>query len=452
MAKSKTVYVCQNCGAESAKWIGKCNACHQWNTFVEEIIAPVATRNISYTSDPKKSKPVNLTEIETVKYSRIKSGVSEFDRILGGGIVPGTLILLGGDPGIGKSTLALQIATQLNQIVLYVSGEESLEQIKLRSNRLTGDNGNCLVYNEVQLEQILEQIKQRQPKLVIIDSIQTIFSNDIESGPGSVSQIRECAARLLRYANQSSVSFIIIGHITKEGNLAGPKVLEHVVDTVLQFEGDRHLTYRMLRSIKNRFGSVPELAIFEMTENGLDEIKDASGIFLTSDSTRQSGLSISCTMDGIKPFLTEIQALVGSAVYGTPQRTCTGFDVRRLNMLLAVLERHARLNLSNKDVFLNIAGGIKIQDTTIDLAILVAIVSSQVDQPLPDASCFFGEISLTGEIRPVSRIEQRISEAEKMGFKKVYLSNYYKNKLKPYGIQMIFQPTIIGLLKTIFHK
>ncbi len=453
MAKNKTVYVCQECGAESAKWIGRCPSCNNWNTYVEEIKVTKSAGGL-----PKdvhglheKVKPIRLEQIKSENYSRIKTGVSEVDRILGGGIVPGAFILLGGEPGIGKSTLALQLALEKEQKVLYVSGEESSGQIKMRAERIGKRNSSSLIYNETHLEDILTHFYQEAPSLLIIDSVQTIYSSDIESVPGSVSQVRECATKLLKAAKETITPVIVIGHITKDGSLAGPKVLEHIVDTVIQFEGDQHLQFRILRTLKNRFGAVPELAIFEMNERGLKEILNPSGYFLHKSNESVSGVAITCTMDGIKSLLIEVQALVSSAVYGTPQRSATGFDTKRLNMLLAVLEKKGGLNISNKDIFLNIAGGIKIQDTAADLAVIAAIVSSRTDKPISRGTCCCAEISLTGELKPVTRIENRASEAFKLGFKCMVVSSYHENLTIKENIEIKKASSLNDALSLIFQ-
>lgn len=453
MAKTKNQYVCQECGADSPKWIGKCPSCGNWNTYVEEIVVS-KSGNIRYAqpSDKISSKPLSFDKIQSENYSRLETGISEFDRILGGGIVPGGFILLGGEPGIGKSTLALQLALNSKSKVLYVSGEESASQIKMRAERIGKLNTECLIYNETLLEDIISHFNNEKPSILIIDSIQTIYTSLVESAPGSVSQVRECAAQLLRLCKESSIPVIIIGHITKDGLLAGPKVLEHIVDTVIQFEGDQHLTYRILRTLKNRFGAVPELAIFEMDGTGLHQVLNPSGYFLHQNESNLSGVAVACTLDGIKPLLIEIQALVSSSMYGTPQHTATGFDYRRLNMLLAVLEKKGGLNISNKDVFLNIAGGIKIQDTAADLAILAAIVSSRTDQPVSASVCCCAEVSLTGELRPVNKIEVRIAEAQKLGFTRFVVSSYHKNlNLKIKDIEIQKASSVNDAMKVIFR-
>jgi DNA repair protein RadA/Sms len=428
MAKTKTVYVCQNCGTDSPKWIGRCPSCNQWNTYVEEKIVQ-SKASISLLTDAVHAKPIPISEIKPGNMQRLKSGIDELDRLLGGGIVPGSTILIGGEPGIGKSTLALQVALGTSMKVLYVSGEESPEQLKIRATRISATNPNCLVYCEVNLENLINQFEQVKPDLIIVDSIQTLYTETIESSPGSISQIRECAAHLLKISKITGVPVILIGHITKDGMLAGPKVLEHIVDTVLQFEGDHQHAYRVLRSLKNRFGSTSELAIFEMEPDGLHEIKNPSEIFLSRNKSPMSGVAIASTIDGMRPFLIEAQALVSSAVYGTPQRTATGFDAKRLNMLLAVLERKAGFNLASKDVFLNIAGGLKVQDTATDLAVAAAILSSNFDRAIDINLCMVAEISLTGELKPVSRMEQRVAEASRIGFTRIILPEYSKIKL-----------------------
>lgn len=428
MAKNKTVFICQNCGAESAKWIGRCPSCKEWNTYHEEIIIPASSRETSYLANREKRKPELLDEIKSDEHDRHKSGIGELDRILGGGIVRGSLILLGGEPGVGKSTLALQIALALKtKRVLYVSGEESEEQISLRAKRIKSSNPQCYILSETELESILTHSENIKPGLIIVDSIQTISSGMLESSAGSVTQVRECAAQLLKYSKLTGIPVFLIGHITKDGTLAGPKVLEHIVDVVLYFEGDNNYVYRILRSVKNRFGSTSELGIFEMLESGLKEINNPSELFINQHTESLSGISIAATVDGLRPFLIETQALVSSAVYGTPQRSSTGFDIRRLNMLLAVLEKRAGFRLGVKDVFLNIAGGLKVNDPAIDLAIISSVLSSNLDIPIGREICFSGETGLSGEIRPVARIEQRIREATKMGFKKIYISRYQRN-------------------------
>jgi DNA repair protein RadA/Sms len=452
MVKSKTVFVCQNCGAESAKWIGRCPSCKEWNTYHEEIIAPVATRDTAFVSDHERRKPELLDNIKADEHDRRKTGINELDRILGGGMVKGSLILLGGEPGVGKSTLALQLALSLKEtIILYVSGEESEEQISLRAQRIKKTNQSCYIFSETELESILTQAENIKPGLIIIDSIQTIQTGMLESSAGSVSQVRECAAQLLKYSKLTGIPVVLIGHITKDGTLAGPKVLEHIVDVVLYFEGDNNYVYRILRSVKNRFGSTAELGIFQMTETGLREVSNPSELFINQHDDSLSGISIAATVDGLRPFLIETQALVSSAVYGTPQRSSTGFDIRRLNMLLAVLEKRAGFRLGIKDVFLNITGGIKVNDPAIDLAIISSVLSSNLDIPIGREICFTGETGLSGEIRPVSRIEQRIREASKMGFKKIYISRFHKNlSVKGLDIEVVQVGKIENLVKSLF--
>lgn len=426
MAKTKTVYVCQQCGADSPKWIGKCPSCGEWNTYVEEIVSKESGSQSSLKGlIQTKQKPVKLHEIEATEESRMDISNRELNRVLGGGIVKGSLVLIGGEPGIGKSTLVLQVVLQLNgRRTLYISGEESVKQLKLRAERIQYDSPDCFFVSETSLEQIFVHIQNTQPDLVIIDSIQTIATEMVESSAGSVSQVRECAAQLLKYCKTTGTPVILIGHINKEGSIAGPKVLEHIVDTVLQFEGDQHYMYRILRSIKNRFGSTSELGIFEMLQSGLREVSNPSELLLSQNNAGLSGVAIASAVEGARPFLIETQALVSSAAYGTPQRSSTGFDLRRLNMLLAVLEKRAGFKLAQKDVFLNIAGGLKISDPSIDLAVISAILSSNVDIAIDKKICIAGEVGLSGEIRPVNRLEQRIREAEKLGFTKMIVPDF----------------------------
>ncbi len=426
MAKTKSVYVCQNCGNDSPKWIGKCPSCGEWNTYVEEIISKESKQSIQLAGiQVTKEKPVLISQVETTEESRIDTHSGELNRVLGGGLVPGSLVLIGGEPGIGKSTLVLQVVLNIrNRKVLYVSGEESVKQIKLRAERLSPDAADCYVVSETSLEQIFVHISNINPDLVVVDSIQTVSTETIESSPGSVSQVRECAAALLKYCKSSGTPVLLIGHINKEGSIAGPKVLEHIVDTVLQFEGDQHYMYRILRAIKNRFGSTAELGIFEMQHNGLREVNNPSELLLSQNHEGLSGVAIASAVEGIRPFLIEVQSLVSSAAYGTPQRSSTGFDLRRLNMLLAVLEKRVGFKLAQKDVFLNIAGGIKVNDPAIDLAVISAILSSNVDIAIEKHVCMAGEVGLSGEIRPINRIEQRIREAEKLGFTKMIIPNF----------------------------
>jgi DNA repair protein RadA/Sms len=452
MTKSKTVFVCQNCGVESAKWIGRCPSCKEWNTYHEEIIAPATSRETAFVINREKKKPELLDNIKADEHDRQKTGITELDRILGGGMVRGSLILLGGEPGVGKSTLALQLALALKQtIILYVSGEESEEQISLRAGRLKSSSRSCYIFSETELESILTQAENIKPGLIIIDSIQTIQTGMLESSAGSVSQVRECAAQLLKYSKLTGVPVVLIGHITKDGTLAGPKVLEHIVDVVLYFEGDNNYIYRILRSVKNRFGSTAELGIFQMLETGLKEVSNPSELFINQHDDSLSGISIAATVDGLRPFLIETQALVSSAVYGNPQRSSTGFDIRRLNMLLAVLEKRAGFKLGIKDVFLNITGGIKVNDPAIDLAIISSVLSSSLDIPIGREVCFTGETGLSGEIRPVPRIEQRIREASKMGFKKIYISRFHKNlTIKGSDIEVVQVGKIENLVRSLF--
>jgi DNA repair protein RadA/Sms len=426
LAKLKISFVCQNCGFNSPKWIGHCTSCGEWNTFQEEISSPskaLSSRQVAGSG----SGPVTLDEINLLELPRIDTGDAEFNRVLGGGMVPGGLILLGGEPGIGKSTLVLQIALHLkNRKVLYISGEESLQQLKMRAERLEAYNSSCFFLCETILESILLHIERESPDLVIIDSIQTVSSESIESTAGSVTQIRECTIAIMKLAKSRNIAVILIGHINKEGSLAGPKVLEHIVDTVLQFEGDRNHLYRIVRSVKNRFGSTSELGIYEMQQSGLREVGNPSEMLLSSHNEGLSGTSTSAVIEGMRSFLIEVQALVGSAAYGTPQRSATGFDLRRMNMLLAVLEKRAGFKMMVKDVFLNIAGGLRVDDPGMDLAVICAILSSNFDIAIDKGIAFSGEIGLTGEIRPVGRIEQRIAEAQKLGFKEIYISRYNK--------------------------
>ncbi len=425
MAKTKTVYICSNCGADSPKWIGKCPNCGEWNTYVEETVvkeSPAARRGAAAFSSSTKPRPVLLRDISAEKEERLDMKDEELNRVLGGGLVRGSLVLIGGEPGIGKSTLILQTVLKLPELrVLYVSGEESSKQLKMRADRIDPDNQNCLILCETNLEQIFAHVENVKPDLLVVDSIQTVFTENVESSPGSITQVRECSAAILKYAKESGVPVLLIGHINKEGSIAGPKVLEHIVDTVLQFEGDQHYMYRILRSIKNRFGSTAELGIYEMRQDGLRQVSNPSELLLTQNHEGLSGVAIAAAIEGIRPFLIETQALVSTAVYGTPQRSATGFDIRRMNMLLAVLEKRAGFKLAQKDVFLNIAGGLRVNDPAIDLAVLSAILSSSLDISIETGVCMAGEIGLSGEIRPVNRIEQRIMEAEKLGFSRIII-------------------------------
>jgi DNA repair protein RadA/Sms len=446
MAKTKTTFFCQNCGAQSPKWVGKCQHCNEWNTYVEEVIQK-ETKNdrLQLFSSSKGSKntsntSVLLQDVGLSDFPRIAVPGKELTRVLGGGIVPGSLVLFGGEPGIGKSTLMLQLALRLKNLkILYVSGEESEQQIKMRAERIGITTDKCFILQETNTQNIFQQIAAIEPQLVIIDSIQTLYTSYVDSSPGSVSQVRECAAELLRFAKETNTPVFMIGHITKEGSLAGPKVLEHMVDTVLQFEGDRNHIYRLLRATKNRFGNTNEMGIYEMNGEGLREVTNPSEILITHRDIATSGVAVSATMEGNRPMLIETQALVSSAAYGTPQRSSTGFDLRRLNMLLAVLERRCGFKLGIKDVFVNIAGGIRVEDPGIDLAVVSAIMSSNEDLPIPQTICFAAELGLTGEIRPVNRIEQRISEAEKLGFEKIFVSTFNLKGLntKNYKIEIV---------------
>lgn len=434
MAKDKIAYVCSNCGQESAKWIGKCPSCGQWNTFKEirissdagQMAATSAAATVRRTLRNGESRAVSLSEITAVDEPRMDMHDAELNRVLGGGLVPGSIVLLGGEPGIGKSTLTLQTILRMpERKILYVSGEESAHQLKMRADRIEhGDNDGCLILCDTSLESIFRHIKEIAPEIVIIDSIQTISTETVDSSAGSISQVRECASALLRFAKSSGIPVLLIGHINKEGSLAGPKILEHIVDTVIQFEGDQHYMYRILRSIKNRFGSTSELGIYEMMQGGLRQVSNPSELLLTEDHDGLSGVAISAAIEGVRPFLVETQALVSTAAYGTPQRSATGFDQRRLNMLLAVLEKRVGFKLMQKDVFLNIAGGLRVTDPAMDLSVLAAVLSSNVDTPIEQGWCMAGEVGLSGEVRPVSRIEQRIAEAEKLGFQHIIIPKY----------------------------
>lgn len=430
MAKAKTVFYCQNCGVQSPKWLGNCPSCNEWNTYVEEVIQREAEDESwkKLTKDPGIAKPRAISEIAYDQENRINTFNQELNRVLGGGLVPGSVILIGGEPGIGKSTLMLQVALNMKGTkVLYVSGEESDQQIRMRAERIGIQNEDCFILTETSTENIFQVISQLNPGMVVVDSIQTLNTGVIESSAGSVSQIRECAAELQRFSKATGIPVFLVGHIIKDGSLAGPKLLEHMVDTVLQFEGDRNYGYRILRSVKNRFGSTSELGIYEMQSNGLREIDNPSEILISHTDEDLSGVSIGSTMEGLRPLLIEVQALISAAAYGTPQRSSTGFDSKRLNMLLAVLEKRGGFRLGTKDVFLNIAGGIRVDDPSLDLAVIVAILSSLNDIPVNQKFCFAAEVGLSGEIRPVSRIDQRISEAEKLGFEMIFVA---KNNLK----------------------
>jgi DNA repair protein RadA/Sms len=450
--KIKTGFFCQSCGHNAPKWLGKCPSCGQWNTFVEEIIKKESEFSApSFTT--KTSKIHIISDIEIGNEQRIILPDLELNRVLGGGLVPGSLILFGGEPGIGKSTLLLQIALHLKgKKVLYISGEESEQQIKMRAERIESGNKNCYVLTETSTQHIFKHVEQLQPELLIVDSIQTLHTATIESSPGSVSQIRECTGELLRYSKESGTPVFLIGHITKDGNIAGPKILEHMVDVVLQFEGDRNHIYRLLRSIKNRFGSTNELGIYEMLGSGLREVSNPSEILISHRDEQLSGVAIAATMEGLRPMLIEVQALVSTAAYGTPQRSSTGFDLRRLSMLLAVLEKRCGFRLAAKDVFLNIAGGIRVDDPAIDLAVICAVLSSSEDISINHNITFAAEVGLSGEIRPVTRIDQRISEAEKLGFNKIFISKYNKKglELKNFNIEIVFVSRVDEVFRLLF--
>ncbi|MEL6560433.1 MAG: DNA repair protein RadA [Bacteroidota bacterium] len=455
MAKVKTTYYCQNCGAQSPKWIGKCPSCNEWNTYVEEVVSKdepsVGDQWKGSGAEKIKNQPKLLSEIQFSEQQRTDSQDNEFNRVLGGGIVPGSLVLIGGEPGIGKSTLLLQIAVSLaGQKVLYVSGEESESQIKMRAERLSKTLNNCLVYSETSLGNIFKYVGNNPPDVLIIDSIQTMHSDLIESSTGSVSQIRECASQLMKYAKETGTPVFMIGHITKDGSLAGPKVLEHMVDTVLQFEGDRHLSYRILRTTKNRFGSTSELGIYEMNAAGLREVTNPSEILITQKEEGLSGITIGATLEGNRPLLIEIQSLVSPATYGNPQRSTTGYDIKRLNMLLAVLEKRCGIRLSAQDVFLNIAGGLKVDDPALDLAICMALFSSFEEAVIDANKCFAAEVGLGGEIRAVNRIENRISEAEKLGFEEIFVSRYNMKGLEDNQFKIKVVP--VGKLSEVFQE
>lgn len=429
MAKSRTIFFCSSCGASSPKWVGKCPHCNEWNTYQEELVqkeTATEEKRKSWSSGQKAEsvKAVSIQNIQSGKTQRMVAPDGELNRVLGGGIVPGSLVLIGGQPGIGKSTLMLQVALQLNAKVLYVSGEESEEQIKMRADRLLSSGSDCYILTETNTSKILQQAQELQPQLMIVDSIQTMSTPFLDSAPGGIAQVRECAAELLRFAKETSIPIFLIGHINKDGDIAGPKLLEHIVDCVLQFEGDRHHTYRILRTLKNRFGSTDELGIYEMQSSGLREVSNPSELLLSQKDEELSGCAIAATMEGMRPMLIETQALVSKAVFGTPQRTATGFDMRRLSMLLAVLEKRCGYYFSINDVFLNLAGGIRVEDPAIDLAIVVSLISSLTDVSIPTNICFAGEVGLSGEIRSVGRIEQRIAEADRLGFKAIYISKY----------------------------
>ncbi len=430
--KDKIVYFCKECGADYPKAYGRCPACGAWNSFVEQKVQKsVPQRVVDHGFvTPNGAAPVRIDQVEACAEMRIDTKNAELNRVLGGGLVPGSLVLIGGEPGIGKSTLVLQVALRMaGKKILYVSGEESVNQLKMRAERLGKMESDCYIVSETSLERIFEHIRSVQPDVVVVDSIQTIMTEMAESSPGSVSQVRECSAALLKFAKETAIPVLMIGHITKEGSIAGPKILEHIVDTVLQFEGDRHYLYRILRANKNRFGSTDELAIFEMQQSGLREVSNPSELLLTRNNDGLSGIAIAAMIEGVRPFLIEVQALVSTAAYGTPQRSATGFDIRRMNMLLAVLEKRAGFKLMQKDVFLNIAGGLRVSDPAVDLAVLVAVLSSNLDMTIDGSVCVTGEVGLSGEIRPVNRVEQRIAEAQKLGFKKILIPEFNREKL-----------------------
>jgi len=450
-AKTKSVWFCNSCGNESPKWMGRCPACGEWNTMVEETVA-TGKRQPQVNVPGSGHKPMPLSQIESTHEQRISLSNAEVDRILGGGLVEGSLVLIGGEPGIGKSTLSLQIPLQNSRLrTLYVTGEESARQVKLRAARIGGDDSGCMIYSETLMENIISEARAMMPDLMVVDSVQTMFSQNVESSPGSVTQIKETASMLLRFAKETGVPVILIGHITKEGSIAGPKILEHIVDVVLQFEGDNRGTYRLLRSIKNRFGSTSELAVFEMTGKGLREVSNPSEMLIPMHEEGLSGVAVSAMLDGTRPFLIEVQALVSTAAYGTPQRSATGFDVRRLNMLLAVLEKRAGFRLGIKDVFLNMAGGLKVNDPACDLAVVGAVLSSNFDFAIPSDICFAGEVGLSGEIRPVAQTDRRIIEAARLGFRKIYVSSFSSFEGVDAGsIEVVKVADIPALCRTLF--
>lgn len=456
MSKTRTAFFCQNCGYESVKWSGQCPSCNEWNTFVEEMVQKDAKDKNgwkNYSEEVRSNKTVTLTEIITSEEKRLLTEDPELNRVLGGGIVPGSLVLVAGEPGIGKSTLFLQNALWLKKTsVLYISGEESEQQIKMRADRLGLKNDNFYLLTETSTQVIFQEIKKLKPGLIIVDSVQTLQTPFIDSSPGSVSQIRECAAEFQRFAKETDTPVFLIGHITKDGTIAGPKILEHMVDTVLQFEGDRHYTYRILRTLKNRFGSTAEIGIYEMTDTGMKGVLNPSEILITQKEDQLSGIAIAATIEGIRPLLIEVQALVTQSVYGTPQRTVSGFDLRRLQLLLAVLEKRGGFHFGVKDVFLNIAGGLKVEDPSTDLAVLCALLSSYEDVPLSHHICFAGEVGLSGEIRAVNRIEQRIAEAEKLGFEKIILSKYNQKGLskQKFNIEVVMMGRVEEVYRYLF--
>lgn len=457
MSKIKTAFFCQNCGYESTKWVGKCPGCQQWNTFVEELVQKDTKTNKTdwekYSGESINKKTIQLSDVQSKDQPRIVTTDEELNRVLGGGIVPGSIVLIAGEPGIGKSTLFLQIGLQLQDVVtLYISGEESEQQIKMRADRLKKGNENFYLLTETSTQTIFAEIKKLKPGLIIVDSVQTLESPFIDSSPGSVSQIRECAAEFQQFAKETNTPVFLIGHITKEGSIAGPKILEHMVDTVLQFEGDRHYAYRILRTLKNRFGSTAELGIYQMNDDGMSAVTNPSEILITQKEEQLSGIAIAATMEGQRPLLIEVQALVTQSVYGTPQRTVSGFDLRRLQLLLAVLEKRGGFHFGVKDVFLNIAGGLKVEDPSIDLAVLSSLLSSFEDVAIPHSVCFAGEVGLSGEIRAVNRIEQRIAEAEKLGFEKIIVSKYNQKGLakKRFNIDIVTMGRVDEVYRHLF--
>ena len=452
MSNLKTAFFCQNCGTKYPKWLGQCGSCKEWNTLVEEVIQNPQKITLGLSESQSSSKPTKVNEIDTSNNPRLDLKDEELNRVLGGGIVPGSLVLIGGEPGIGKSTLLLQISLLLKINVLYVSGEESQQQIKRRADRINSNSESCFILNETNVEKILHQVNSIKPKLIIIDSVQTLQTNSIDSSPGSVSQIKEATSHFLKYAKKTNLPVVMVGHITKDGGIAGPKILEHMVDVVLHFEGDRNHIYRILRSKKNRFGSTAEIGIYEMLNDGLRQVDNPSELLISNNKNSLSGNAIAATIEGVRPIMIEIQALVSTAVYGTPQRSTTGFNSKRLNMLLAVLEKKAGFNLGTKDVFLNITGGIKIEDPAIDLAVIAAILSSNINISVPKGVCFAAEIGLSGELRNISKIDQRINEAEKLGFKFLIVSEATKISKVPKKIKILKYSRIEELIKSLFRE
>ena len=455
MGKVKTSFFCQNCGASFPKWIGQCTSCKHWNTVVEEVVQRPEKKGWSAAGTAtarNSSKPRRIQEVENEQYQRIPMPDEEFNRVLGGGLVPGSMVLIGGEPGVGKSTLLLQMALQLPLKTLYISGEESAQQIKMRADRTGIEPKDCYLLAETRTQQIFAHAERLEPDLLIIDSVQTLHTDYIDSAAGSISQIRESTAELIKFAKETATPVLLVGHITKEGSIAGPKLLEHMVDAVLQFEGDRHYIYRILRSLKNRFGSTSELGIYEMQSTGLLPVKNPSELLLSSNSQSLSGTAVAATVEGMRPLLVEVQALVSTAVYGTPQRSATGFNAKRLNMLLAILEKKAGFKLGAKDVFLNLTGGIRIEDPALDLAVVAAILSSNVDTPLAKNQCFAAEIGLAGEVRPVQRIDQRISEAAKLGFERIFVARSPRSKFSSEAIEVIEITKLEEVLPFLFKK